>query len=505
MNPTHRSWFGQPAGLATLFFTEMWERFSYYGMRALLVLFLVDAVDNGGFGLDDRTATAIYGLYTAAVYIVCLPGGWIADRLIGTQSASLWGGVIIAIGHLLLGFSGAVAGVFYLGLVAIVIGTGLLKPNLSAIVAQLYPEGGARRDGGFTIYYMAINLGAFLGPLLTAWLAQRYGWHAGFLAAAAGMILGIVQFLWMRGLLGDAGRGRPPVPAGQAAPRVALWLGGIGAALLLTIVLFWTGTLPLSPVAVQRVAIWAIVGMAVAYFIYLLALAGLGPLQRKRTLMMLLLLIGAALFWSGFEQAGSSFNLFAERYTDRTLGGFEIPTGWFQSLNPIFIVVFAPAFSALWVRLGARSLDPSSPLKFALGLIGMAFGFLILAAAAVYVAAGSTVGPGWLASVYLLHTFGELCVSPIGQSAFTKLAPPRFVGQSLGVWFMGLAFGNLLASQLAGEIDDGNRAAIPGQLMDIFWFGLIAAACVLLLGALLNRWMRHPGQGAAGDRKSAGP
>jgi POT family proton-dependent oligopeptide transporter len=487
--PAGRRFFGHPVGLATLFFTEMWERFSYYGMRALLILFLTSAVSTGGFGIDDKTAAAIYGLYTAAVYVVALPGGWIADRLIGTQAAALSGGIIIAIGHLLLGFSGEAQSIFYFGLVVIVLGTGLLKPNLTALVAQLYPEGGYRRDAGFTIYYMSINLGAFLGPLVTAWLAQQYGWHWGFLAAAVGMILGVIYFMRTRERLGSAGREPAPPRAGSAPLDARRWLTGIAIVITLVTVLVWTGIIPLAPVRMQVASTWVIIALVGGYFIYLLFFAGLTKLEYRRAWLMLVLFLGCALFWSGFEQAGSSFTLFAERLTDRQFGSFLVPSGWFQSLNPIFIVIFAPLFSAMWVWLGARNLDPSSPMKFMLGLFGMAIGFLILATAARFAASGGLVSAGWLTSVYLIHTFGELCLSPIGQSTFTKLAPPRLVAQSLGVWFMGLSLGNLMASRLAGEMDTTNLAAMPGQLMDIFWFGMISAVVLLVVGTMINRWI----------------
>ncbi len=484
-----RQVFGHPVGLVTLFFSEMWERFSYYGMRALLVLFLVDAVSKGGFGLDDRTATAIYGLYTAAVYVVALPGGWIADRLIGTQAAALWGGVIIACGHLLLGFSGTSTAVFYMGLALIIAGTGLLKPNLSALVAQLYPEGGYRRDAGFTIYYMSVNIGAFFGPLLTAWLAQKYGWHYGFFAAAVGMMLGVYVFVRYRGLLHGAGRHPAAPPPGRSAPNARRWLTWIALGFAGIIAVITSGTVPMSPVEVQEASKWVIVGISAAYFIYLFFFAGLRMIDRKRAVMMLILFLACALFWSGFEQAGSSFNLFAERYTVRQAGTFLIPSGWFQSLNPFFIVAFAPLFSALWVTLGARNLDPSAPVKFVFGLLGMALGFLILADSARYVAAGQMVSPMWLVSVYLVHTFGELCLSPVGLSAFTKLAPARLVGQSLGVWFLGTSLGQLIAGQIAGEFDANNLAAMPGQLMRIFWFGTVSAVVLLIVGTVVHRWI----------------
>jgi POT family proton-dependent oligopeptide transporter len=484
---TNKNFFGHPTGLSTLFFTEMWERFSYYGMRALLILFLVDNVRHGGFGLDDKTAAAIYGLYTAAVYVVCLPGGWIADRLIGTQLAVLCGGVLIAIGHLLLGFSGSAASVFYFGLVVIMVGTGLLKPNLSALVAQLYPEGGYRRDSGFTMYYMAVNLGGFLGPLVTAWLAQTYGWHAGFFSAAVGMVLGLGYFLKTRSRLGVAGLKPAPPVAGKAPLDARRYLTWIGAAVVAVAILLFSGAVPLSPIRMQSGSASVIVILSVAYFAYLFLGAGLTTVEKKRALLMLVLFLGCALFWSGFEQAGASFNLFAERYTARQIGGYVVPAGWFQSLNSLFIIIFAPAFSALWVRLGQRNLDPSAPVKFTLGLMGMAIGFIIMAAAARLVAAGQQVGMGWLTTVYLVHTFGELCLSPVGLSTFTKLAPERLVGQSLGVWFMGTALGNLIASMIAGNFDAHNLAAVPGQMMNIFWFGAITAAVLLVLGVLINR------------------
>jgi POT family proton-dependent oligopeptide transporter len=489
--PGARGFLGQPSGMATVFFTEMWERFSYYGMRALLVLFLVNAVATGGYGLDDKTATAIYGLYTAAVYLSSLPGGWVADRLIGTQNAALAGGIIIAIGHLLLGFSGTAPTIFYIGLMVIIVGTGLLKPNVGALVAQLYPEGGYRRDAGFTMYYMSVNLGALIGPLVTGWLAQTYGWHYGFLAAAVGMILGVIFFLWQRDLLGGAGRGRPvPTPR---HPRLNLskWLFGMiaGSAALMLVVA--SGIISLSPVELQAGSTWVIVAVAAAYFVYLFFFAHLTPLERRRAVMMLILFLGCALFWSGFEQAGSSFNLFADRYTQRTFSSFTIPAAWFQSLNPVFIVVFAPVFSAFWVLLGARGLDPSAPLKFFLGLMGMALGFVIMAAAARFVAMGQQVAPLWLVSVYLIHTFGELCLSPVGMSVFTKLAPARLVSQSLGVWFMGTALGNLIAGRTAGEFDASNVAAFPKQMMHIFWFGAITGTALLIAGTIVGKWIKR--------------
>jgi POT family proton-dependent oligopeptide transporter len=481
------SFFGHPRGLATLFFTEMWERFSFYGMRALLVLFLVDAIARGGLGLDDKTATAIYGLYTAAVYIVALPGGWIADRLIGAQKAVLYGGILMSLGSFGLWLS-TNASMFYLGLIVIILGVGLLKPNISALVADLYPEGGGRRDAGFTIFYMGINIGAFIGPLITAWLAQKYGWRVGFMAAGVGMALGVMQFLATRQHLGSAGV-RPHVAVGTDLSGAwrNLWIGS--ALLGVLIALPFLGIVQVSPIELQAYGIFVIVGMAAFYFAYLLFFAGLDGIERQRVLALIVLFFACALFWSGFEQAGSSLNLFAERYTDRVIGAFTVPSGWFQSLNAIFIVIFAPVFSALWVNLARRNLDPSTPAKFALGLVGMAMGFLMMFLAARVVADGLPAAAYWLVLTYLFHTFGELCLSPVGLSSVTKLVPQRFVGQSIGIWFLAVSLGNLVAGKIAGEFDADNVGAMPGQYLDIFWFGMVAAVVLLLVSPLVRRWM----------------
>jgi POT family proton-dependent oligopeptide transporter len=493
--PPSRSLLGHPLGITTLFFVEMWERMSFYGMRALLVLYLVDA--GRGIGLEDRTAAAIYGLYNAGTYIVCLPGGWIADRLLGAQRAVILGGAIIATGHVLLGLAPSAA-VFYLGLLVIVLGTGLLKPSVGVVVAALYPEGGARRDAGFTIYYMGVNLGAFIGPLVCGWLAQVYGWHAGFLAAAAGMTLGLGQFLWQRRLLGAAGRDPLPherdaggdVTVARSAPRRAtLWLLAGLMALVVIVVLAWIGVVPLSAATLQSIAVDTIIAVAVLYFAYLLLGAGLDATERRRVGVVVVLFLASVLFWSGYEQAGSSFNLFAERYTHRMLLGWEVPASWFQSLNPIFIITLAPVFSALWLWLGRRTLDPSTPLKFVFGLAGMALGLLVMVGAARVVASGRLAGMGWLTITYLIHTLGELCLSPVGNSAVTKLVPQRFCGQALGVWFMSISLGNLFASRIAGDIDPTNIATMPAAYLRVFWLGSICAMALLLLTPVTRRWM----------------
>ena len=492
---SQRGFFGHPRALSTLFFAELWERFSYYGMRALLVLFLVEAVTRGGFGLDDATATAIYGLYAAGVYIASLPGGWIADRILGGQRAVLWGGALITLGHLLLAVAGSL-GAFCGGLFVIVLGTGLLKPNIASLVATLYPEGGARRDAGFTIFYMGINLGGMLGPFATAWLAQRYGWHVGFLTAALGMALGLAWYATTRRRLGEAGRLPAPHPRGDAGRRQDLGrLSSALALLVLVVGLFATGVIGAGAMALRGYAIWAILSVALGWFIYLLAFAGLTPLERRRVGVLAVLLLASTVFWSGFEQAGSSMTLFADRFTDRALGGFTVPTGWFQMLNAGFIIVFAPLFSALWTTLGRRGADLSTGMKFVLGLAGMAGGFVVMAAGAKIVAAGDLAGPGWLIAAYLLHTWGELALSPVGMSAATELVPARFAGQSMGLWYASISLGNLLASLIAGDFDATRVETMPAQYLRIVLFG--AAAAVLLLAAL--PWMRRV-SGTASNR-----
>jgi len=469
-----------PAGLRTLFFTEMWERFSFYGMRAMLILYMVDEV--GGLGLDDRTAAAIYGLYTAAVYVVALPGGWIADRLIGQQRAIFAGGLIIAAGHFTLAFPGQVP--FFLGLLFIVCGTGLLKPNISAAVGELYPKGDARRDAGFTFFYMGINVGAFLGPLVCSTLgeSERFGWHWGFAAAGVGMVAGLWYFQRTRHVLGDAGR-LPSLDPAVAADREAMragwrWVGAGVAVIALGTAALLTGLVAVDPVAAAQRTGVLIAAMALAYFTYMFTLAGLSPEEKRRMVVIVILFLACALFWAGFEQTGSSFNLFAERYTDRMLGGFEIPAGWFQSVNAFFVFTLAPVFAAAWVQLAARNLNPATPAKFGIGLILLGAGFLVMIGASNLVLAGNTVLPGWLVMTYLLHTMGELALSPVGLSATTKLAPHRFAGQMMGVWFLGTAFGNLLAGLVAGEFTGEAIAEFPDQFLQV---ALICAGAGLLM------------------------
>jgi proton-dependent oligopeptide transporter, POT family len=487
------TFFGHPRGLATLFFTEMWERFTYYGMRAVLVLFLVGAVSSGGFGIDDKAAAAIYGLYTAGVYLAALPGGWIADRLIGARRAVFIGGGLIALGNTLLAASIAPRG-FYLGLLVIVLGVGLLKPNVSAMVAELYPEGGARLDSGFTVFYMGINLGATLGPVVTGEAQTLIGPRAGFGVAAVFMAAGVLQYYLTQHHLGTAGKfvadpGTSPNARGALTrkPWRSLWVAL--AASMLAVAALSFGWAPVNPVSLAHASTLVIAATAALYFAYLFLAGNLSALEKRRVLVVVVLFLGSALFWSGYEQAGSSLNLFAERYTDRALGSFVIPASWFQSLNPAFVIAFAPLVAWVWIALSRRHLNPSAPASFAIGVILMGSGFVVMAVAASIVAHGSKVLPYWLISTYLLHTLGELCLSPVGLSYVTKLSPKRLVGQLMGMWFLSLSLGNLAAGLIAGEFDANNVAAMPGQYMHIVYFAVGLGAVLLALSRPVKKLM----------------
>ena len=472
---------GHPRGLATLFMTEMWERFSYYGMRALLVLFMVTAAEDGGLGFSDQTATSIYGLYTAAAFLGSLPGGWIADRLIGAQRAVWVGGIIIMCGHFILAIPSN--SIFFLGLVVIVLGTGLLKPNITAIVGELYEPGDPRRDSGFTIFYMGINLGAALGPLICGWLALQ-NWHYGFAAAGVGMLFGLVQFRMTRHYLGKAGRGPDPSAAPSDRFKRRAWLS-IGMSVFLVACLLVAGLvgwLQYDAIRLAQAATYAIVAVAMLYFGYIFAFSGLTTEERGKVIVIFVLISAATVFWVGSEQAGSSLNLFADRYTLREFGGFVIPASLFQSLNPAFIILLGPLYSMLWVGLARRHLDPSSPIKLAIGLVILGLAFAVMIGAAALVAAGQQVLPAWLIFTYLLLTMGELALSPVGMSAVTKLAPRRLVGQMLGVWFLSLSLGSILAGLFAGEFRADAVEEMPSLYLQLVVM-MVGAGLILMLAA----------------------
>ena len=479
--------FGHPRGLATLFMTEVWERFSYYGMRALLILFMTAPAAAGGLAFDVATAGAIYGLYTSSVYMLSLPGGWIADHVLGQRRAVLYGGSLIALGNLCL--AAPASGFFYVGLLVSALGTGLLKPNVSVMVGQLYPPGDNRRDAGFSIFYMGINLGAFVAPLACGYLGQRVNWHLGFALAGAGMVLGLIQYVAGGKHLSEASLHAAgcsdAAEAAKQTRRLMTALGAAGALAAVVAALHVAGILEITAQFLSDAMGVVLLVTVAAFFIWLFSAAKWTPLERKRLVVVFVLFAAAALFWCVFEQAGSTLNLFAERSTDKSVLGFEFPASWLQSLNALFIITLAPVFAWLWVKLGKR--EPSSPSKFALGLAAAGAGFAVLAVGAVRAEGGSLVSPMWLVAVYLLHTIGELCLSPVGLSAMTKLAPPRIGGLLMGVWFLSGAVGNYMGGRIASLYE-----ALPLTTL----FELIAAfgcGAALVLAFLVRPTVRLMG------------
>jgi POT family proton-dependent oligopeptide transporter len=495
------AFFGHPRGLATLFFTEMWERFAYYGMRAILILFMTASVANGGLGFDVGKAGAVYGTYVALVYMLGLPGGWVADKLLGLRRSVLYGGVLIMFGQLCLAVPGAA--LFYPGLALIILGVGLLKPNVSAIVGDLYGREDVRRDAGFSIFYMGINLGAFIAPLIVGWLAQSAefktvltnlgldpgtSWNWGFGVGAIGMFCGLVQYVYGWKFLGDAGV-HPSLPPGSPESGSAWRRFGAGLAVLAVVIvsvamLVRNGTLEVEQVT--SAFSWLYLVLVVAFFVWLFYFGEWSREERKRLVVILVLFVGAAIFWSAFEQAASTLNLFAQEKTRNTILGWEFPASWFQSVNALMIIALAPVFAWLWVKLGRR--DPSSPTKFGFGLLFVGLGFLVMVGAAQASAGGDLVSPNWLMLTYLLHTIGELCLSPVGLSSMTKLAPERVKGMMMGVWFLAASVGNLIAGLVVGFLESFSHTQIFGAVTA---FAVVASLVMFALVRPIRRMLER--------------
>lgn len=438
----HAGWMGHPRGLSTLFLTEMWERFSYYGMRAFLILYMTAPVAAGGLGFADADAASIYGTYTGSAWAAAIVGGLVADRWLGQYRSVLVGGIIIALGHFTLAFRALPF--FYSGLALIVIGTGLLKPNVSTLVGSLYDEKDARRDAGFSIFYMGINLGAFIGPLIAGYLAQRVDWHVGFAAAGVGMTFGLVQYVLGRNRL---------QPALQRLNKPTANPGGAAESAGVEPAVRERRTVSSIRFSVDE---WKRIGAIVVFFAF------------------------ASLFWGAYEQAGSTLNLFADRYTRLELFGFSFPSSWFQSVQPLFVILLAPIFAWLWLRLGPR--QPSSPAKFALGLLfaGLAFLLLVPAGTLAQSGEGIRVSPWWLVWAYFLTEIGELCLSPVGLSLVTKLSPSKILGVMMGVWFLSNAVGNKLAGWAAGFFSTMPLSELFGTV------AVVMVASALVLFALIK-------------------
>lgn len=471
---------GQPRGLTTLFFTEMWERFSYYGMRALLTLFMVAPVAAGGLAYDNRKAGIVYGTYTMCVYMLSIPGGFLADNFLGARASVLYGGIIIAAGHFTLALQSE--STFYIGLVLIALGTGLLKPNISSMVGSLYKTEDVRRDAGFSLFYMGINVGAFSAPLITGWLAQSdafkgmlrgwglnpaHSWHWGFAAAGVGMTLGLIVYLLTGKRLARVGH-----PPAADAPRP--W-GKLAVVLLGAAVLFALVRLSDSDPRFT----WIRYGYVVLPVLAILWFGFQANLDSKRIAAVFVFSLAAIIFWAIFEQAGSTISLFGDQLTRTEIFGWKFPSAWFQSVNSLFVMTLAPLFAWLWVRLGDR--QPSSPAKFTLGLVFLGLSFLLMVPAARLTVEGK-VSPLWIVGLFFLQTVGELLISPVGLSTMTKLAPPKLLGLIMGIWFLAAALGNKLAGVLAGEFTatDGNALANFFQHQAV-WVGvatLAMAACI---------------------------
>jgi proton-dependent oligopeptide transporter, POT family len=468
--------FGHPRGLATLFFTEMWERYSYYGTRALLILYMTAATSGGGLGFSVVKAGSLYGFYTAMVYLLSLPGGWVADRLIGQQGAVLLGGIFIAAGNFCLASPSLIA--FYSGLGLLMIGTGLLKPNVSTIVGQLYSPGDKRRDAGFSIFYMGINIGAF-SPLIVGWVGEKVNWRLGFATSAIGMLIGVVQYLITKKYLGDAGRHPTRSESVEKDRREKRGAGFITSAAVLVFVVLAAlnsrGVIKITAESISNTLGWVLLTISIAVFAWMILGKGWSLEERKRAAAILVLFIASAVFWGAYEQAGSSLNLFAQRNTNRHVLGYEFPASWFQWVQPLFVLMLAPLFAWLWIRLGKR--EPSSPAKFSVGLLFVGLSFMVLVPAAAHVG----VSPNWLNLSYFLSVIGEMCLSPVGLSAMTKLAPARAMGFVMGVWFLSLSIGDWLAGR-AGSMFE--TMALPTL------FGVSAA--VPIIGAVILALLVKP-------------
>ncbi len=478
--------FGHPRGLAPLFFTEMWERFSYYGMRAILIYFMTSSIAKGGLGFGDSKAGSVYGLYTAMAYLMCLGGGWIADLFTGQRRAVMYGGILIAAGEFCLMVPSEAF--FYLGLALLVLGTGLLKGNVSTIVGQLYAPGDPRRDSGFSIFYMGINIGALISPLFCGYVGEHFGWRLGFGLAGAGMLLGLLQYVFLGKYLGTAGLypAKSENPAEDARQKktairsltagicILAAIAGLGAA----------GVYKLDASTISDGLGWCLLIIAAVVFSWLIFFGNWTPVERKRSSAILVLFISSALFWAAFEQAGSSLSLFAERSTDRHVPAFvasilrqnEFPASWFQFVQPLFVIVFAPVFAWLWMALRKR--EPSSPTKFTVGLVFGGLAFVVMVPAAAMVVGGAQVGVWWLTTCYFLQTMGELCLSPVGLSAMSKLAPARAGGFMMGIWFLSISIGNWLAGKAASMY---SSMPLPTLFGSVALFSIVAAIALAIM------------------------
>ncbi|MHC8496602.1 MAG: peptide MFS transporter [Actinomycetes bacterium] len=475
-----RTFMGQPRGLATLFLTEMWERFSYYGMRAILVLYLIAPPDGAappgaGLGLTVAVAAAIYGSYSSLIYLLPLAGGWVADRLTGPRRAVLMGGIVIAAGHFMMAVP--VQLLFWVGLVVVAAGTGLLKPSISAIVGDLYTPHDTRRDSGFSLFYMGINLGAFIAPLIVGWLAESVSWHIAFLAAGIGMLIGICQYVIGGKGLGEAGKAVPKPATRREKVNAGRLLGiviiGVAAVLIIDVLLFGF-SVDFITIALSI----TVISVAIAYFYRLFRNPDLTPVDRERVKAFAYLFLAAVVFWAIYDQSGSTLTEFAQEYTNTTFGSFQMPVAWLQSINPIFIIIFAPIFAGIWSYLGNRA--PSTPAKFGIAIFGVGLSFLIMIPPAMAAETAQESAVWWLVGVYLVQTWSELLLSPNGLSATTKLAPAGLLSQMLALWFLATAVGDSIGGQVVRLV----------EIVGYSWYFAILGLGTILIGVLFTFFIK---------------
>ena len=474
---------GHPKGLVTLFLTEMWERMSFYGMRGLLVLFMTREITDGGMDLSAPEAMAIYGVYGASVYFLCVPGGWIADKIFGAQRTVLFGAIIITLGHYVLAIP--YDKTFFLGLVLVSIGTGLLKPNISTIVGQLYKPGDLRIDSGYTIFYMSINIGSMLGFLVCGYLGEKVGWHWGFGAAGVGMTFGVLQYIFTSNSLGEAGK-FPKLSVEEDQAKYLSLFKYSSAIIALIVITGLVGFWSINPALLNQLIVYLILVVAVSYFVYLFFFAGLNKIETNNMKMLLLLFFGSVLFWAGFDQGGSSLNLFAKDYTDLYVFGWEMPATFLQVANPLMVVIFAPFFAAFWIMLGKRNLDPDTPQKFALGCFLMAIGFFVIIFGVEAAMQNEKAGIQFLLITYLFHTLGELCLSPVGLSATAKYSPIKYRGQMMGIWFLSSSLAAGLAGLLASKSFESGISSMP----DLFQQIILALCFVGIFLLIANKFVK---------------
>jgi len=495
------TFFGHPVALSTLFASEMWERFSYYGMRALLVLFLTATYAENGFGMSELDAFTVYGIFTGLVYITPIIGGLLADKLLGERKCIYIGGLTMAMGQFLIS-AGAIPGddmalrhtLFYSGLGLLILGNGFFKPNVSTMVGQLYDNNDPRKDGGFTIFYMGINIGAFFSPLIAGRLGEQVAWHYGFLSAGIGMLIGTTWFLFRSHTLGHIGM--PPKRKDQLRLAIKDWFEILGYLIfILAIVFIFIFGWKYIPGNVSNTIIYIAIIAAIIYLLREIIGGTKGKTEWSRVGVIMVLAIFNIFFWGGYEQAGSTFNVFARDNTQRMIGNWEIPASWFQCINAVFIVVFAPLFSIMWTKLEKYKLNPSTPMKFAWGMILLCVGFIIMAIGYTKSVTGAVngvpylVSPLWLVLVYLILTWGELCLSPIGLSMVTKLSPKKISAMMMGIWMCSFSAGSFMASQMKAisiKLQDAFQIDIQ-----VFWMIAIQSAIISIILIAVYPWLKR--------------